>query len=97
MVEMTQWLQNYLRYASQLHYRLYRVVEIMMACSENTRDFTETDLWDIWFTGNPTGIEEASFVPSHSIALLMYRRIDRQPCAPRGHHQRARASRTIPW
>ncbi|KAL5478416.1 ORC3 [Sanghuangporus weigelae] len=26
--------------------------------SESTRDFTETKLWDIWYTGNPTGIEE---------------------------------------
>lgn len=30
--------------------------------SERTRDYTETVLWDIWYTKNPQGISEVNIL-----------------------------------
>lgn len=53
--EVDEWFLEYLRYG---HLGLTLLSGLMELNSERMRDYTETNLWDIWYTKNPQGISE---------------------------------------
>lgn len=53
--EVNEWFLEYLRYGHLVVIFLSGLIEFH---SERMRDYTETNLWDIWYTKNPQGISE---------------------------------------
>lgn len=53
--EVDEWFLEYLRYGYLVLNLLSGLIELH---SERMRDYTETNLWDIWYTKNPQGISE---------------------------------------
>lgn len=53
--EVYEWFLEYLRYGYLVLNLLSGLIELH---SERMRDYTETNLWDIWYTKNPQGISE---------------------------------------
>lgn len=53
--EVDEWFLEYLRYGYLVLILLSGLIKLN---SERMRDYTETNLWDIWYTKNPQGISE---------------------------------------
>lgn len=53
--EVDEWFLEYLRYGHLALILRSRLIELH---SERMRDYTDTNLWDIWYTKNPQGISE---------------------------------------
>lgn len=58
--EVEEWFTDYLRHVLIFFLVCLVKLVLMISDSERMRDYTETNLWDVWYTKNPDGITEVS-------------------------------------
>ena len=56
--EVEEWLLEYLGYVFYDGFLSNR--EVYNVSSDRMKDYTETNMWDVWFTRSPQGISEVS-------------------------------------